>query len=747
MDATSATLQGVALRGLCSGYFETHVSPVLKYVSQSQEHINVQLEDIRKALSSKASVAEVLTREEFQRFKASNLLEDSKGVSTLARLQDLTATLKGKADAKAVPTREQLSQLDSSVQRKLSQFSSTLELRVANLATAVEQLQASPAFAAKEVCAESGGLAGSSEAAKAALQAQESYTEEMKRIKVLVAAAGSRFDKQLREVRAQIKELREELRADPQAAPVASGRGEAPGEADELTTPRGLPLATPLGERWPGRSLSDLGRPESEVGSDIGSQAPSFAPSYTGLSPDELQELKKVQAVVGAAGTAFTKELKDIRRQMGEQKERLGRLESLVTLQKVTLSVSGSFESGRFFAGHNVEFVMEDVTVVARFCSYTWGKMRGATVMVSTCGANFANVRRKFAIRQSERAHFPSARAATALSESTRVSFTRGLRVIAPLRISGAASANAAAAAQPRAGAGAAAHGGRRSGRGRLARLALAAAAGLALWRRLPPWVPPAPGSAEGGAAEAHGAEARRRLAGVFGATLAAAALDDALPPGALAVAALSAAVASDALPLERAASGFGSEVPWLVLASFFLARAFESTGLSQRVGLHFLRAFGGSAPDLAYGLCLAEVGLGLLLPSSAARSVGILLPLAAAVEHEASAAGAGGEGGELRAFLALAAFHATAHGASLWITGACLNFMALGVARDLGAETARGDFVEWWPSARNAGAQLARANSRPAREGHREAGGAAAAVPGGVDLDGHPRSGRRHVV
>ncbi|CAK0888310.1 unnamed protein product, partial [Prorocentrum cordatum] len=717
MDATSATLQGVALRGLCSGYFETHVSPVLKYVSQSQEHINVQLEDIRKALSSKASVAEVLTREEFQRFKASNLLEDSKGVSTLARLQDLTATLKGKADAKAVPTREQLSQLDSSVQRKLSQFSSTLELRVANLATAVEQLQASPAFAAKEVCAESGGLAGSSEAAKAALQAQESYTEEMKRIKVLVAAAGSRFDKQLREVRAQIKELREELRADPQAAPVASGRGEAPGEADELTTPRGLPLATPLGERWPGRSLSDLGRPESEVGSDIGSQAPSFAPSYTGLSPDELQELKKVQAVVGAAGTAFTKELKDIRRQMGEQKERLGRLESLVTLQKVTLSVSGSFESGRFFAGHNVEFVMEDVTVVARFCSYTWGKMRGATVMVSTCGANFANVRRKFAIRQSERAHFPSARAATALSESTRVSFTRGLRVIAPLRISGAASANAAAAAQPRAGAGAAAHGGRRSGRGRLARLALAAAAGLALWRRLPPWVPPAPGSAEGGAAEAHGAEARRRLAGVFGATLAAAALD-ALPPGALAVAALSAAVASDALPLERAASGFGSEVPWLVLASFFLARAFESTGLSQRVGLHFLRAFGGSAPDLAYGLCLAEVGLGLLLPSSAARSVGILLPLAAAVEHEASAAGAGGEGGELRAFLALAAFHATAHGASLWITGACLNFMALGVARDLGAETARGDFVEWWPSARNAGAQLARANSRPAREG-----------------------------
>jgi hypothetical protein len=307
----------VALRGICSSYFENHVSPVLRYVSQAQEHINIQLKDIQSALAEKARTSEVLTLAEFNKFKEKELL-DSKGVSTLARLQDLSATMASKADAKAVPTREQLSQLDSTFQRKFSQLSNSLERKVAELTLSMEHLQASRAGDA--------GPAGASAAATTVgtSQAQQEtaaspQVSEVKKMQVVIAAAGARFDKQLREVRQQMRELREEVLEGMNA--IGGQTPTSPADGDEGS----------VGERWPGRVIDDSTRPPSEVYSEIGSQAPSLATTVAGLSHEERMELKRIQAVVGAAGTAFSKELKEVRKQVAEHREAIHRLEQRVT--------------------------------------------------------------------------------------------------------------------------------------------------------------------------------------------------------------------------------------------------------------------------------------------------------------------------------------------------------------------------------------------------------------------------------
>ncbi|CAE7660621.1 unnamed protein product, partial [Symbiodinium microadriaticum] len=138
----------------------------------------------------------------------------------------------------------------------------------------------------------------------------EVATSELQKVKALVAAAGANFNKQIKELRQQVKALREEG--------VASLSGT--GGLDD----RGWPHREPPSPR------SDAG---SERLSEVGSVAASLAGSVVaGMAPEEKAELKKMQVVVSAAGTAFSKEIRDMKRHLREVQDDLSRIKGMAGL-------------------------------------------------------------------------------------------------------------------------------------------------------------------------------------------------------------------------------------------------------------------------------------------------------------------------------------------------------------------------------------------------------------------------------
>merc|ERR1712232_1278675 len=120
------------------------------------------------------------------------------------------------------------------------------------------------------------------------------------------------------EVQQQVRRLREEVLSarwpgrvfDAAAPPALHGT---------VATPRGDQRApgTPRGTQMPPRipAASDFDDSASDTGSITDSVIPESAfggSNFSGMSPDERAEVKKLQAIVGAAGTAFTRDLRAV---------------------------------------------------------------------------------------------------------------------------------------------------------------------------------------------------------------------------------------------------------------------------------------------------------------------------------------------------------------------------------------------------------------------------------------------------
>lgn len=88
----------------------------------------------------------------------------------------------------------------------------------------------------------------------------------------------------------------------------------------------------------------------------------------------------------------------------------------------------------------------------------------------------------------------------------------------------------------------------------------------------------------------------------------------------------------SRAVPIERALSGYADKYVWLVLAAFFISRAMIKTGLGHRIALIFVRLLGRKTLGLGYSLVFTDFILASFVPSTGARSGGIILPIARSV-------------------------------------------------------------------------------------------------------------------
>lgn len=175
------------------------------------------------------------------------------------------------------------------------------------------------------------------------------------------------------------------------------------------------------------------------------------------------------------------------------------------------------------------------------------------------------------------------------------------------------------------------------------------------------------------------------RLTGLFAATVAGLILQP-LPGGALVLLAITLAPLLTDLKLQDALAGYADSTVWLVMAAFFISRALLNTGLARRIALLFVRAFGTSSVGVCYALSLSDMVLASIIPSNAARSGGVILPIARSIS-ELYGSLPGDTARRLGAFLMAGVYQCGVVSCAMFFTGQASNPLAARMAGDFGFE------------------------------------------------------------
>ncbi len=170
------------------------------------------------------------------------------------------------------------------------------------------------------------------------------------------------------------------------------------------------------------------------------------------------------------------------------------------------------------------------------------------------------------------------------------------------------------------------------------------------------------------------------------------------LPGSAMVLLGVVALAISKAVPIERALSGYADKYVWLVLAAFFISRAMIKTGLGHRIALIFIRLIGRKTIGLGYSLVLTDFILASFVPSTGARSGGIILPIARSVTETYDSRPEDGTEGRLGTFLMTMLYQCEVVLCATFLTGQASNV----IIRNLTAENSGIDlnYSIWFVSA-----------------------------------------------
>ncbi len=152
------------------------------------------------------------------------------------------------------------------------------------------------------------------------------------------------------------------------------------------------------------------------------------------------------------------------------------------------------------------------------------------------------------------------------------------------------------------------------------------------------------------------------------------------------------------ALKIETALGGYADKYVWLVLAAFFLSRAMIKTGLGNRIALVFVRLIGRKTLGLGYSLVITDFLLASSIPSTGARSGGIILPIARSVSETYRSRPDDGTAGRLGTFLMNLLYQCEVIICATYLTGQASNvIIADFVRRETGIELS---YSVWFASA-----------------------------------------------
>jgi DASS family divalent anion:Na+ symporter len=164
------------------------------------------------------------------------------------------------------------------------------------------------------------------------------------------------------------------------------------------------------------------------------------------------------------------------------------------------------------------------------------------------------------------------------------------------------------------------------------------------------------------------------RLLAIFAATIVGCVLRP-IAGGAMVLLGLTAIAISGALPIRDALGGYADPIVWLVLAAFFISRAMIKTGLGRRIAYVFIRTIGHHSLGLGYALISTDFLLASIIPSTGARSGGVVFPIAKSLS-EAYESRPGPTAGRLGAFLMVLLYQCDVIICATFLTGQASNVL-----------------------------------------------------------------------
>src|SRR5215218_3032706 len=126
-------------------------------------------------------------------------------------------------------------------------------------------------------------------------------------------------------------------------------------------------------------------------------------------------------------------------------------------------------------------------------------------------------------------------------------------------------------------------------------------------------------------------------------------------------------------LTINEVLTGYADPVVWLVLAAFFISRGMIKTGLGRRIAFLFIKAIGSHSLGLSYALASTETILATVIPSTGARSGGIIFPIAKSLA-EAYESRPGPTARRLGAFLMTSVYQCNVVVCAMFLTGQASN-------------------------------------------------------------------------
>lgn len=171
-------------------------------------------------------------------------------------------------------------------------------------------------------------------------------------------------------------------------------------------------------------------------------------------------------------------------------------------------------------------------------------------------------------------------------------------------------------------------------------------------------------------------------LLAIFAATIAGSIVRP-LPGEAMVLLGVSALAIFKVLPIEQALAGYADPIVWLVLAAFFISRGMIKTGLGRRIAFQFIKGIGRHSLGLSYALASTDMVLATVIPSTGARSGGIVFPIAKSLA-EAYESRPGLTARRLGAFLMTSVYQCDVVVCAMFLTGQASNPLIAKFAQDV---------------------------------------------------------------
>ena len=172
------------------------------------------------------------------------------------------------------------------------------------------------------------------------------------------------------------------------------------------------------------------------------------------------------------------------------------------------------------------------------------------------------------------------------------------------------------------------------------------------------------------------------RLLAIFAATITGSIVRP-IPGAAIVLLGIAALPVFKVMTISESLTGYADRFVWLVLAAFFISRGMIKTGLGRRIAFLFIKAIGRHSLGLSYALGSTEMVLATVIPSTGARSGGIIFPIAKSLA-EAYESRPGPTANRLGAFLMTSVYQCNVVVCAMFLTGQASNPIIAEFARQV---------------------------------------------------------------